>query len=196
MSVNKKEALELAKRVEEYINSDTLTENEKETIVSEAAAAYDENINSGWIPYRDEMSVDKLFTEWSHQGDKFSDIKGNEFIDCLGGFGIFLTGHRNEEIIRTVHAHLCQIPRSDMIVQDSLQRTCMGPFAPFVFIAKIRMGIKVYHADLLSFPRSGVCVHQWYRHGVIAPDEYTEFAGAEQFVCIILHCLVECRPVK
>ena len=50
MSVNKKEALELAKRVEGYINSDTLTENEKETIVSEAAAAYDENINSGWIP--------------------------------------------------------------------------------------------------------------------------------------------------
>ena len=63
MSVNKKEALELAKRVEGYINSDTLTENEKETIVSEAAAAYDENINSGWIPYRDEMSVDKLFTD-------------------------------------------------------------------------------------------------------------------------------------
>ena len=121
MSVNKKEALELAKRVEGYINSDTLTENEKETIVSEAAAAYDENINSGWIPYRDEMSVDKLFTEWSHQGDKFSDIKGNEFIDCLGGFGIFLTGHRNEEIIRTVHAQLDRYAQHSQDVINPLQ---------------------------------------------------------------------------
>ena len=39
MSANKKEALELAKRVEGYINSDTLKENEKETIINEAAAA-------------------------------------------------------------------------------------------------------------------------------------------------------------
>ena len=35
-----------------------------------------------------------------------TDLYGEEFIDCLGGFGIYTCGHRNPEILDTVKAQL------------------------------------------------------------------------------------------
>ena len=38
--------------------------------------------------------------------ETFSDTHGNEFIDCLGGFGVYTAGHRNPEIVKVVQAQL------------------------------------------------------------------------------------------
>ena len=131
---NKKLALEIAERVEGYIQKPELTKEEMDTIVREACDNYNENINEGWIPYRDEMSTDKTFSEWSHRdAEFFSDVKGNEYIDCLGGFGIFLTGHGNAEIRKTVHAQLDRYPQHSQDVVNPLQAYfshLMGLIAP------------------------------------------------------------------
>lgn len=106
MATDKAKALEIAKRVEGYIQNG-IKEEDKQTIIEETAASFDRHFNKGWIPYRDEMSNDKLFTEWADgQGDTFVGVDGREMIDCLGGFGIFLSGHANAEIKKTVHAQL------------------------------------------------------------------------------------------
>ena len=44
--------------------------------------------------------------EWEDSQETFKDTHGNEFIDCLGGFGVYTAGHRNPEIVKAVQAQL------------------------------------------------------------------------------------------
>ncbi len=81
-------ALEEAKRVVGLIEADSLTEDEKEAIMKESIANFNENVNPGWLEYRKSVSTDAAFIEWEDEGDVFRDLHGTEFIDCLGGFGI------------------------------------------------------------------------------------------------------------
>jgi len=103
---NKKAALEQATRIVNYIEKDELTKEEKDLIVKESIANFNENVNPGWLEYRKSVSTDATFVEWTDSVDHFEDLYGNEFIDCLGGFGIFTCGHRNPEILKTVKAQL------------------------------------------------------------------------------------------
>ena len=106
MATDKAKALEIAKRVEGYIQNG-VEDADKQTIIEETAVNFDNHFNRGWVPYRDEMSTDKFFAEWADgEGDTFIGVDGRELIDCLGGFGIFLSGHANKEIKKTVHAQL------------------------------------------------------------------------------------------
>jgi len=119
---NKALALEMAKKVEGYIQRDKLTKDEIDTILADSRENYDENINPGWLPYREIMSTDPMFAEWSHRdAEFFSDVRGIEFIDCLGGFGIFLAGHRNQEIMKTVHAQLDRYAQHSQDLINPLQ---------------------------------------------------------------------------
>src|SRR5665648_307537 len=103
---NKKAALEQATRIVNYIEKDELTKEEKDLIVKESILNFNENVNPGWLEYRKSVSTDATFVEWTDSVDHFEDLYGNEFIDCLGGFGIFTCGHRNPEILKTVKAQL------------------------------------------------------------------------------------------
>ena len=99
-------ALEEAKRVVEMIEADALTDAQKDQIVSDAIKNFNENVNPGWLEYRKSVSTDAAFVEWEDQGEVFRDTHGTEFIDCLGGFGIYACGHVNEEIKKSVRAQL------------------------------------------------------------------------------------------
>ena len=103
---NMAKALEEAKRVVGLIEADSLTEDQKEAIMKESIANFNENVNPGWLEYRKSVSTDAAFIEWEDEGDVFRDLHGTEFIDCLGGFGIFACGHGNPEIKKTVMAQL------------------------------------------------------------------------------------------
>ena len=103
---NMAKALEEAKRVVGLIEADSLTEEQKEAIMKESIANFNENVNPGWLEYRKSVSTDAAFIEWEDEGDVFRDLHGTEFIDCLGGFGIFACGHGNPEIKKTVMAQL------------------------------------------------------------------------------------------
>ena len=99
-------ALEEAKRVVGMIEADELTTEQKDAIVTESIANFNENVNPGWLEYRKSVSTDSAFVEWVDEGEVFKDTHGVEFIDCLGGFGIFACGHGNPEIKKTVRAQL------------------------------------------------------------------------------------------
>lgn len=103
---NKQKALEEARRIVGYIEKDSLTDDEKATIVKESISNFNENVNPGWLEYRKSVSTDAAFVEWTDSVDHFEDLYGHEFIDCLGGFGIYTCGHRNPEILKTVKAQL------------------------------------------------------------------------------------------
>ena len=103
---NMKLALEEAKKVVGMIEADALTDAQKEAIIKESIANFYENVNPGWLEYRKSVSTDSAFVEWEDEGEVFKDVYGTEFIDCLGGFGIYACGHGNPEIKKTVRAQL------------------------------------------------------------------------------------------
>ena len=102
-------ALEEAKRVVDMIEADELTEDQKAAIIKDSIENFNENYNPGWLEYRKSVSTDSAFVEWGDGGEDgslFVDVYGTEFIDCLGGFGIYACGHNNPEIKKTVRAQL------------------------------------------------------------------------------------------
>ena len=103
---NEKLALEEAKRVVGYIEAETLSDADKKAIHDDSIANFNENVNPGWLEYRKSVSTDSAFVEWEDDNEVFRDLNGTEFIDCLGGFGIFACGHGNPEIRKTVQAQL------------------------------------------------------------------------------------------
>src|SRR5215510_6452183 len=50
--------------------------------------------------------VDGAVVEWLGDGCLLRDVTGREFIDCLGGFGIFALGHRHPKVIEAVKAQI------------------------------------------------------------------------------------------
>ncbi len=115
MTDMKKIALEKAERIVSYIEKDTLTAEDKKAIHDESISNFNNNVNPGWLEYRKSVSNDAAFIEWTDSEEHFEDLDGTQFIDCLGGFGIFTTGHRNPEILKTVK---CQLDRYALHSQE------------------------------------------------------------------------------
>jgi putrescine aminotransferase len=117
---------EKQQNVSEYINK-VLSLIEKEEITKEEAAwisketvdGFRENVNPGFLSYRKSVTKDGQFAavEWSDNGSCFKDVNGKEYIDCLGGFGIYNVGHRNPKVVKAVTD---QLKRQALHSQDLL----------------------------------------------------------------------------
>lgn len=106
MMNNKKQVIQDLERVVGYIKSNSLTEEQKETITKETVDYFNRYVSPGWLKYRKSVSTNAAVVEWTDSGSYCEGIYGEKFIDCLGGFGIYTCGHRNEEILETVKAQL------------------------------------------------------------------------------------------
>lgn len=104
--MNKDAIMEELNEVLDFIHSDNLTDAQKEKVTKDTVAYFDKYVSPGWLKYRKSVSTNAAVIEWKDYGAYCSGIYGEEFIDCLGGFGIYTCGHRNEEIIDTVKAQL------------------------------------------------------------------------------------------
>ncbi|MBU2515744.1 putrescine aminotransferase [bacterium] len=106
MTKDKSKALQEATRILDYILKDKLEDEEKDRIVKDSIENFNTNVNPGWLIYRKSVSTDESFVEWEDSDETFRDLYGKEFIDCLGGFGVYTAGHRNPEIVKAVQAQL------------------------------------------------------------------------------------------
>jgi putrescine aminotransferase len=106
MGISKEAVLQESNRVLDYITKKNLTEAEKNQIVEDSIENFNEHVNPGWLIYRKSVSTDASFVEWEDSQETFKDTHGKEFIDCLGGFGVYTAGHRNPEIVAAVEAQL------------------------------------------------------------------------------------------
>lgn len=102
----KDSVLKESSQVLDYILKDSLTEKEKDQIITDSIQNFNNHVNPGWLKYRKSVSTDESFVEWADSQETFTDTHGNEFIDCLGGFGVYTAGHRNPEIVKAVKAQL------------------------------------------------------------------------------------------
>ncbi len=84
------------------IEKSELTPEEQNAVVEDCVRNFGMYVNPGILEYRKSVSTDYTAVEWSDDGSTFKDIHGREFIDCLGGFGIYMLGHRHPTVVRAV----------------------------------------------------------------------------------------------
>ena len=106
MTAYKDDVLKESSRILDYILKEELAEEDKDRIVGDSIDNFNNHVNPGWLEYRKSVSTDAAFVEWEDSQETFKDTHGNEFIDCLGGFGVYTAGHRNPEIVKAVQAQL------------------------------------------------------------------------------------------
>ncbi len=106
MAAKKDAALNEAKRILDYIEKAELTLEDSKQITEDSIYNFNNHVNPGWLVYRKSVSGDAACVEWTDTEEHFTDLYGNDYIDCLGGFGIYTCGHRNPEILKYVKAQL------------------------------------------------------------------------------------------
>ncbi len=89
-------------------------------ITSETVNGFRDHVNPGFLEYRKATSVEhaEAAIEWEDAGPNvYRDVAGKEYIDCLGGFGIFNVGHRHPKVVKAVTD---QLKRQALHSQDLL----------------------------------------------------------------------------
>ena len=104
----------------DIIWSPTLDEASAKWLVRETIDGFREHVNPGFLEYRKSVMGGGLdaAVEWADTGPStFVDVNGREYIDCLGGFGIFNVGHLHPKVVGAVRA---QLGRQALHSQDLL----------------------------------------------------------------------------
>jgi putrescine aminotransferase len=90
----------------DLIQKATVTRAEQEQVIADCVENFATYVNPGILEYRKSVSTDYTSVEWRDEGACFYDIHGKEFIDCLGGFGIYMLGHRHPTVVKAVEGQL------------------------------------------------------------------------------------------
>lgn len=89
-------------------------------ITKETVDGFREYVNPGFLEYRKSVTKGGQYAavEWKDSGPNcFRDVNGKEYIDCLGGFGIYNVGHRHPKVVKAVKD---QMDRQALHSQDLL----------------------------------------------------------------------------
>jgi putrescine aminotransferase len=98
------QVLQHTQRYLDLIGGRELSTAEKEAFIAETVESYEKYYNRGFIGYRKSVTEAGQFAalEWSGQGSLLHDLLGREYIDCLGGFGIFSSGVNHPKVMKAV----------------------------------------------------------------------------------------------
>ena len=99
-------AREQSASVLELISKKSLSPEERRRVIEDSVRYWTDHVNAGFLQYRKSVSTDYTAVEWEDEGAVFRDISGREFIDCLGGFGIYVVGHRHPKVLKAVKEQL------------------------------------------------------------------------------------------
>jgi putrescine aminotransferase len=99
-------ALAESQKALDLIHRTELSPLEQETLVAECVEDFGTYVNPGILDWRKSVSTDYAAVEWRDEANCFYDVHGNEFIDCLGGYGIYMLGHRHPKVIDAVVSQL------------------------------------------------------------------------------------------
>jgi len=98
------QVLQHTRRYLDVIGGRQLSTEEKQAFIAETVESYEKYYNRGFIGYRKSVTEAGQFAalEWSGKGSTLYDLLGREYIDCLGGFGIFSAGVNHPKIVKAV----------------------------------------------------------------------------------------------
>jgi len=114
-----------AARMVELINmpEEQVSQEERERLTNETVENFANHINKGFLEYRKSVTEagDFASIEWKGEGSLIKDALGREFIDALGGFGIYSAGIRHPEVVAAVKAQLDRSPQYTQEMLDPLR---------------------------------------------------------------------------
>ena len=111
MRMSNVEVQKQTQRYLELIAGKEMTTEEKQGFIAETVESYEKYYNRGFISYRKAVTQAGQFAalEWSGQGAILRDLLGREYIDCLGGYGIFSAGVNHPKIVKAVTDQLTRM---------------------------------------------------------------------------------------
>jgi putrescine aminotransferase len=124
-----------SKRWLSIINAHKLNDYKRRKIVTDTLDNFRLYYNKGYLEYRKSVTQGGEFAaiEWSGRGSHFEDITGRQWIDCLGGYGIYSAGINHPKIVRAVKSQLERMPLSSQELLDPLRGALaelLGELAP------------------------------------------------------------------
>ncbi len=133
--MSRKKLIEESRRWLSIINTHKLNDYKRRKIVADTLDNFKFYYNRGYLEYRKSVTEGGEFAsiEWSGQGSHFEDISGRQFIDCLGGYGIYSAGINHPKIVRAVKSQLERMPLSSQELLDPLRGALaelLGELAP------------------------------------------------------------------
>jgi putrescine aminotransferase len=108
----------------ELIQQQEVSPELEQWVIQETVAGFRDHVNPGFLEYRKSVTKGGQFAavEWKDSGPNcFVDISGKEYIDCLGGFGIYNVGHRHPKVLQAVKAQLERQPLHSQDLLDPLR---------------------------------------------------------------------------
>ena len=116
-------ALNDSQRYLDIVEKQTLDKSEAEWLIQTTVTNFAKYYNSGFIEYRKSVaeSGDFAAVEWTGRGATFRDVLGREYIDCLGGFGLFNLGWAHQKVVGAVQAQLQKSPLPTQELLDPLR---------------------------------------------------------------------------
>lgn len=106
MPQNYQDAKAKSQQALDLISKKKLNEDEKKQLIENSVKYWTDHVNPGFLQYRKSVSTDYTAVEWDDEGAVFRDVNGKEFIDMLGGFGIYNVGHRHPKVLKAVREQL------------------------------------------------------------------------------------------
>lgn len=100
-----------------------LSQERREWIAGEVGTNFTNYINKGFLKYRKSVTEtnDYIVTDWYGQGSILVDVMGKEYIDMLGGYGLYSSGIRHPKIVAAVKAQLDRSPQYSQEMLDPLR---------------------------------------------------------------------------
>jgi putrescine aminotransferase len=118
-----------AGKILEMIGKQELSASEREWVTGETVKCFQEYVNPGFLEYRKSWSKDYAIIEWQDSGSTFHDLEGNEYIDCLGGYGVYNCGHRHPRVVEAVVNQLKRQALPSLELMDPLRGMLAGLIA-------------------------------------------------------------------
>jgi putrescine aminotransferase len=146
--LEREDVYEYTKQILELISSTEMTPERAAWITRETVESFRDHINPGFLEYRKATNIENAAAavEWCDAGpNSYRDVNGKEYIDCLGGFGIFNVGHRNPKVIKAVKAQLDRQPLHSQDLLDPLR----------AMLAKTLAMLTPDHLEYVFFTNSG-----------------------------------------
>ena len=110
-------------------------------IAKKTVRNFRDHINKGFLEYRKSVTEAGNFalTEWTGQGSILVDALDREFLDLLGGFGLYSYGIRHPRIVAAVKAQLDRSPQYSQEMLDPL-RAQLARVLAYLTPGKIQYG--------------------------------------------------------
>jgi putrescine aminotransferase len=99
-------ALQESRKALDLMATGELDRARQDAVVADCVRNFEQYVNPGILEFRKSCSTDYTAVEWRDEGSVFYDIHGKEFIDCLGGYGIYMLGHRHPTVVKAVRDQL------------------------------------------------------------------------------------------